>query len=106
MSPPRKNRRGRPEPPGLRDARRRAEVGFSCPIIGCENSHSAGHIMCGTCWGTVPAYLKPEIYRAWEKRQQEKTTEAILEHERLKDQAISDAQDARFPERANELPGR
>lgn len=35
-----------------------------CPV-GCGRAVGAGKLVCGPCWGEVPAHLQQEVYRTW-----------------------------------------
>lgn len=56
-----------------------------CPVAGCAHTREPSHVMCRTCWYTVPKELRDEVWRtyraygAWDDRAYE-AREAALQH--------------------------
>lgn len=39
-----------------------------CPVDGCENERDPAHVMCKSCWFTVPKAIRDDVWRTFRAR--------------------------------------
>lgn len=60
-----------------------------CPV-GCGRTRKAGHLMCPSCWSTVPKQLQDRVNRTWAKwRRNRGNAEALNAYREASDAAIA-----------------
>lgn len=59
-----------------------------CPV-GCGRTRSAGHLLCRSCWSSVPLDMQREVHAAWRHwRKDFGDTEAFQDYSDASDRAI------------------
>lgn len=66
------------------------KIGFKapCPINGCDRSVGRGKLMCGPCWGAVPADIQRRVYRTWRAWLKTRSDEAFGAYDEARTDAI------------------
>ena len=72
-----------------------------CPVPLCGNAARHGHLLCRSCWGTVPTATQRAVNRAWNAMRKalqvrsDDLPELLREYRRASDTAIAAAERSR-----------